>query len=241
VTHLQADFKILDQFGVLGLSGAKIDITNPKTTIGGDVGIGPGGKQNFSDGFIDGNLVVDPTANNRKRNNIKQTYATLTQNLKPAVNAAIDASSVIAGLAPTQTLSSIKSTQSLFSTKHINVVKVNSVTLDGSATLTLKAKAKDYFFFNITGKFAMTGSSKIKLTGGIDTTHVIFNILGTGEHLAFTGRSVAIGTFLANNRDIAVSGATVNGVIIGAMNHNIAITSGAQVQVDSPHFDPWDL
>jgi choice-of-anchor A domain-containing protein len=238
---LKADFSILKDFGVLGLSGAKIDITNSKTTIGGDVGIGPGGKQNFSDGFIDGKLVVDPTADNSKSNNVKKTFGTITKNLQPAVAAAIEASNAIANSPATKTISSINGSQTIFSTTHINVVKTGSITLDGSATLTLSANSNDYFLFNVTGKFAMTGSSKIKLTGGINTTHVIFNIIGSGEQVAFTGSSVAVGTFLAVNRDISVSGATVNGVLIGAMNHKIAITSGAQVQVNTPHFNPWDL
>jgi choice-of-anchor A domain-containing protein len=240
-TTLQADFSILKDFGVLGLSGCKIDMTNPSTKVGGDVGIGPGGKQNFSDGFIDGKLVLDPTADNSKSNNVKHTYATVIKNLQPAVNAAVDASNAIANAPATKTIASINGSQTIFSTTHINVVKTGSISLDGSSILTLNAASNDYFLVNVTGKFSMTGSSKIKLSGGIDTTHVIFNVLGTGEQVAFTGSSVAVGTFLAINRDISVSGATVNGVLIGAMNHKIALTSGAQIQVNTPHFNPWDL
>jgi len=109
--------------------------------------------------------------------------------------------------------------------------------MSGSSTLTLKGGFNDYFFINVSGKYAMSGSSQIKLTGGINTTHVIFNIVGSGEAVAFSGSSVGVGTYLANDRDINVSGATINGVLIGAKNHKIALTSGAQIQVDTPHFD----
>lgn len=240
-TTLVADFAILKEYGVLGLTGSKIDITNPKTTIGGTLGLGPSGVQNFSDGFIDGRYMIDPTTNNTHKNNVKITYGTGVIDLQPAVNAAIEASSTIASMPATQTFTSINKTQTIDCNQHVNVINANSISLSGSAVLTLKANWNDYIFFNVTGKFSMTGSSQIVLTGGITTQHVIFNILGTGEQVAFTGSSVAVGTFLANNRDISVSGATVNGVLIGAMNHKIAITSGAQVQVGVGHFDSIDL
>src|SRR5690349_20498915 len=51
---LVSDFAVLDAFGVLGLSGSKISITNPATEVGGSVGLCPHGIQNFADGIIDG-------------------------------------------------------------------------------------------------------------------------------------------------------------------------------------------
>src|SRR5258707_239968 len=108
--------------------------------------------------------------------------------------------------------------------------------MSGPSTFTLNGAAGDYFFINVTGNFSMTGSSKMVLTGGLVEEHIIFNILGSGQQVAFRGSSYGVGTFLAVNRDISVSGATVFGSLIGAQNHQIAITSGAQVQVNAPHF-----
>jgi hypothetical protein len=238
-SQLQADFafNLLGRYGVLGLTGAKIDITNPSTRIGGDVGIGPHGIQNFSDGRIDGALVVDPTTSNNKSNNVVKVNGTVVQNMQPTVDAAIDATNAIAAAAPTQTFGAITGSKTINSTTHLNVINVSSINLSGSAVVTLNANVNDYFFINVTGKYAMSGSSRIALTGGINTTHVIFNIIGTGEQVAFTGSSVGVGTYIAKDRDISVSGATIIGSLIGAMNHKIALTSGAQIQVNTPHFN----
>ncbi len=235
--QLTADFAILDHFAVLGLSGSKIDITNPQTQIGGNVGLAPGSNQNFADGQIAGKLIVDPSANNSKSNNVQEEFGGLTASLGAANAAAIDASNEIASMTPTQQFDSINGSLTICSTCPLNVICVGKVQLDGSSTLTLKGCATDYFFINVSGKFAMTGNTSIRLDG-VDPSHVIFNIVGSGEQVAFTGKSNAVGTFLAVNRDIAVSGATVNGPIIGGLCHDIAITSGAHVDICSPSFCP---
>jgi ice-binding like protein len=241
LANLMADFGAdrLGVYGVFGMSGCKMDITNPQTEIGGDVGLGPNAVQNFSDGKIDGDLNIDPTTNNSHSNNVKLTGQVNVFDLTPTNAAALDASSVVAALHTTQTVGAItgsKTINSAAGNNVINVISASNVQLNGSASLTLNGNASDYFFINVTGNFAMTGTSSIKLTGGIQETHVLWNILGSGQQVAFTGKSVGEGTFIAVNRDIAVSGATVEGVLIGGMNHHIAITSGAHVQVNAPHF-----
>jgi hypothetical protein len=235
-------------YAVLGLAGCKMDMSNPQTTIAGpdapnfgDVGIGPGGVQNFSDGQIKGKLVLDYTANNTHSNNVKIMFGTHRTDLTSTCNAAIDASNIVAHLNVTQTVPNINGSMTLFAPKDINVINTNSIVLNGGQALTLKGGSQDYFFINVTGKFSMNGNSQILLTGGITTSHVIINILGTGEQVAFTGSAVAVGTIFADNRDIADAGATVNGVLVGAMNHQISIVSGSQVQVNSPHFSSVDF
>ena len=245
---LAADFSLLHPYGVLGLDGSKVSMSNPQTHIGGSVGIGPNGVQNFSDGRIDGGLIIDFSTNNSKSNNASISDGVQRMDMHPTVAAALDASAQIAAMTPTQTLGSITGSMTLTSihgsasSPAVNVIKVGNIQLDGSSTLTLQANdpgGYDWFIFNVTGKFAMTGSSAIKLAPGstIDSTHVLFNIIGTGEQVAFTGGSTGVGTFLAPQRDISDSGATVNGVLIGAENHQIALTSGARVQVNTPHFN----
>ena len=234
-SSLSGDFALLDEFGVYQMAGGKLSVTNPKTEIGGPVGIGPHASNNSSDGQIDGNLVVDPTASN-KPGNLQIAGGTVVRDLQPVENAAEDAASRIANMTATQSFNSINNSMTINRTQTVNVISVGSVQLNGSAALTLHGGANDYFLINVSGKYAMTGTASIKLTGGISETHVIFNITGSGEQVAFTGKSVGEGTYIAPGRDIAVSGAIVNGVLIGAENHQIAITSGAKVQVNSPHF-----
>jgi choice-of-anchor A domain-containing protein len=224
-----AELTDLEHFGVLGLTGAKIDMSNPQTRVGAEVGIGPNGKLNFSDGQIEGRLLVDPTANSSHLGNVRIRDGIVTQNLQMTVDEAIDLSAQAAAMAPTQTFGQIGGSQTINSAGGINVINVGSVQLNGSATLTLNGGANDFFIINVTGKFAMTGSSAIKLTGGIQPAHVLFNVVGRGEQVAFTGKSVATGVFLAVNRDIADAGATVNGSLIGGMNHQISVVSGSQV------------
>src|SRR5579871_2082858 len=99
---LAVDFATLDNFAVLGLNGSKMDITNPQTHIGGNVGLAGDSNQNFSDGQISGSLVVDPSADNTKSNNVEEADGVVTTNLSAANAAAFDASSQIAAMTPTQ-------------------------------------------------------------------------------------------------------------------------------------------
>jgi choice-of-anchor A domain-containing protein len=227
-SSLAADFAYLGQYNVLGLAGSKIDITNPQTVVMGNVGLDAHAKENFSDGQIDGHLIIDATADISHTNNVKTNGPAQTIDATPVDAAAIDASNQIAAMTPTQTIAGIRNSMTIASTGHINVIKVNSVQLDGSSALTLRGGANDYFFINVSGKFAMTGTSSIQLDG-VQQSHVIFNVVGTGEQVAFTGKSFAQGSFLAVNRDISVSGATVFGQLIGGEGHQIAITSAAHV------------
>ncbi len=222
------DFALLDQYNVLGLAGSKIDITNPQTVVMGNVGLDANAQENFSDGQINGHLIVDPTANLSHSNNVKLGGPTQTVNTAATDAAAIDASNEIAAMTPTQTVGAINNSTTLVGNGGINVINASQVQLDGNSTLTLTGGANDFFFINVTGKFAMTGNTSIQLNG-VQQSHVIFNITGSGEQVAFTGKSVGEGTFLAVNRNIAVSGATVFGQLIGAEGYQIAITSGAQV------------
>jgi hypothetical protein len=244
---LASDFSSssLGQYNVLALDGAKIDITNPQTVIMGNVGLDAHAKENFSDGHITGQLIIDATADITHSNNVKVDQGIQKVSTAAANAAAIDASSQIAAMTPTRSIADIRNSLTIQGNGGVNVVNVKSIQLDGSSALTLKGGANDYFLINVSGKFAMTGNTMIALDG-VQQSHVIFNILGSGEQVAFTGKSFAQGSFLAVNRDISVSGATVYGQLIGGENHQIAITSGAHVcgvpfqpPCDSPYKPPY--
>ena len=111
---------------------------------------------------------------------------------------------------------------------------VKDVVLNGS-TVTLKGVAGDSFILNVTGKFVLNGGSRI-VASGIQPKDILYNIIGSGEQVAFTGggggsgccKSSADGTLIALNRNIALSPGLVNGELIGGLN--ISIVSGASVK-----------
>ena len=71
---------------------------------------------------------------------------------------------------------------------------------------------------------------------GIQPKDVLYNILGSGGQVAFTGggggtgccKSSVDGTLIALNRNIALSPGLVNGELIGGQN--ISIVSGSTVK-----------
>ena len=225
-----------DNYAVLGLTGSKIDLTNPQTTIQGNLGLGPHATQNFSDGTITGNYVVDPTADNSHHNNVHVQGMRLTQSLTQAVNDAVSTANAIAALTPTQTLASITHTSTINGNGGTNVINVTGqIKLDGGDTLTLHGGANDFFYIKVAQGFGLTGGSAIQLAGGVTASHVIFSITGdmseTGGGPGGPGGpgSQGVGTFLDINGKISISDATVTGAIIGGMNNDIALTSGSHI------------
>src|SRR5262249_5480150 len=92
------------------------------------------------------------------------------------------------------------------------------------------------FLVNVTGKFVLTGNGKILVSGGVQPSDVLYNIIGTGEQVAFSGggggllccNSQVDGTLLAPFRKIALSPGLVNGgAVISSLD--ISIVSGARV------------
>ena len=114
------------------------------------------------------------------------------------------------------------------------VVCVRDVVLNGR-TVTLSGVAGDSFIINVTGKFVLNGGSRI-VVSGIQPKDVLYNIIGSGEQVAFTGggrgtgccKSSVDGTLIALHRNIAFSPGLVNGELIGGQN--ISIVSGSSVK-----------
>jgi ice-binding like protein/PEP-CTERM motif-containing protein len=223
-------------YAVLGLTGGKIDLSNPQTTVQGNLGLGPRGVQNFSDGIITGNYVLDPTADNSHHHSVRVQGSTITQSLTQAVNDAVSAANAIAALTPTQTFASITHTSTITANGSTNVITVTGqIKLDGGDTLTLRGGANDFFYIKVAQGFGLTGGSAIQLTGGVTASHVIFSITGDmsetgGGHGSSGGPgSQGVGTFLDINGKISISDSTVTGAIIGGMNSEIALTSGSHI------------
>src|SRR5262249_61867428 len=92
-----------------------------------------------------------------------------------------------------------------------DVIAARSVPLCGSETLTLVCGPSDSFLFNVPGRFVLSGTSSIHLSGGVLPTNVLFNVLGSekGGTVEFTGKSLAIGTFLIPDRSFSLGPAVL--------------------------------
>ena len=224
------------QFAVLYIgsnTGNTIQMSNPQGNVTGNVGL-LHGNLDTSGPDIDGNVyfagagkVSQPA---RVNGSIIQNSALVTQANTDARNAAAAA----AGLAATDSTTSIHSSMTLTGGAGLNVVNLTDVILNGSG-LTLVAPAGGSWVLNVTGDFILNGSS-ILLGGGLTSNDVLINVIGGGADIHTTGggnRSVINGTVLAVDRSIQLSPGLINGRIISG-GDVITIVSGAEVHAPPP-------
>src|SRR5262249_39543545 len=222
---------------VLELGPSSVQITGPPGGIQGNVCIAPKGKLAITGAeFVTGNIELGPGATFSKSGpgTIGGTVET-NVNLSSEINAALSAASFAASLPCTQAFTQMNNTTTINGGPGTNVICIQSVVLN-SATITLNAPAGAKFILNVKGKFVLNGSSHIVVAGGIQPRDVLYNIIGTGEAVAFTGggggttccNSSVDGTLLAVNRVINLSPGLVNGQVISALN--ISIVSGSSVR-----------
>lgn len=214
---------------VLALPGAKLKLEEAATAVNGDTFLGPRSKQEFSAGLITGALMVDPTADNTRVNEVVIQGGTVETPLSQAAADAIDASSLAATLAADQTFGDIKSTATIVGGPGMNVIDVEVVELDDGETLTLAGAASSTFILNVREKYKLKESSSIVLDGGLLAQNVLFNVLGTSETVVEKA-SVGYGTILApysSRLKVTTSGSVVFGHVIGG--HEIIIAKGASV------------
>ncbi|HJT46119.1 MAG TPA: collagen-binding domain-containing protein [Chthoniobacterales bacterium] len=105
------------------------------------------------------------------------------------------------------------------------VLNLQDFKLDGGSTFTLQGTATTSFIINVTKRFALTGNSQILLSG-VPPANVLFNILGKGEQVAFSGKAGMSGILLALNRKVDLSSGHVTGKVIA---NQVVITSGGSV------------
>jgi hypothetical protein len=216
-------------FGVLGLGSTRITISGPSGVIG-TLGVGPNGFGEFTgSSFVTGITFVDPTAGVKTSGSA--SIHPVTTSLSPAVNDALWASTKVAALAPTQTFGDLKGPATITGTGGTNVISAKSLRLSGSETLTLAGSPLDHFLFNIPGRFTLSGSSAIKLTGGVSPANVLFNILGPESvgTVALTGSSKGVGTFLVPERSFSFGPSVIEGSVL-AGGKDIRIHSGARLK-----------
>ena len=122
----------------------------------------------------------------------------------------LDFSAALAGFPPNQTYpSGINSTTTIVGNGCINIIEVRGdISVSGTKALTLKAGPDDYFIFNIyDGSTNFSGTGSIVLTGGLESHHVVFNLLKSGADAVLSGDGLANSTFVSVNGKAVVSGA----------------------------------
>jgi hypothetical protein len=223
-------------FGVLGLTGTHITISGP-SGVTGNLGVGPNGFGEFSgSSFVTGTTFVGPTAHVTTSGSA--SVHPVTTDLTGAVNDALEASSRIAALAPTQTFGDINGSSTITGDGGTNVIAAQSIRLSGRDTLTLAGGPHDTFLFNVPGRFSLSGTSAIKLTGGVTPTDVLFNILGPEDvgKVELSGATTGVGTFLVPARSFSFGPSVIEGSVI-AGGKDIAIHSGAHATQPPPSAD----
>lgn len=119
-----------------------------------------------------------------------------------------------------------------------NVICVGDINLSGKQ-ITLTGPVGTRFILNITGKFSLTGGGsgpQIRAGGGVQPKDILYNVIGTGPDVAFSGggggvgccQAIVDGTILAPKRKIALAPGLVNGEIISGMD--ISIVSGSSIR-----------
>jgi hypothetical protein len=226
---------------VLELGSGKVSITGPAGGIFGDICIGPNSSLSMSgDEYVTGLIKLAPgvTFSNSSHGTVN-----VVQNvdLSAQISAAYAAASSAAGMSCTQSFTTLNGTNvtTITGVAGTNVICVQDITLSGKQIL-LTGPAGAKFIFNVTGKFVLTGGGagpQIRVDGvNVLPKDVLYNIIGTGPDVAFSGGGGGVnccaakvdGTLLAPSRKIALSPGLVNGEIISSKD--ISIVSGSSVR-----------
>jgi putative adhesin len=156
--------------------------------------------------------------------------------LNSAWTDAMNASAMLASLAPTQTLGAITSGLTLSeSAVGTYVFNISSINLNQSA-LTLSAPAGSTFVLNIAGNVTLAGGNQgngILLAGGLTSSDVFINLTGANSSLTTSGGGNAqqiFGTVLATglNASVNLHPGQINGEVIA---RTFTSSSGAMVVV----------
>ena len=225
---------------VLQLGAAKVSITGPAGGILGDVAISPKGIMSMTgDQYVSGTIMLGSGATFA---NSSHGTAQVARNvdLSGEINNAYAMAAAAASMPCTQSFAKLdgKTVTTIIGGPGVNVIRVGDITLSGKQ-LTLLAPAGASFIINVRGKFVLTGGGQgpqIRVAGGLQPQDVLYNIMGTGADVAFSGggggvnccAAVVDGTVLAPLRKIALSPGLVNGAVISAKD--ISIVSGASVR-----------
>ena len=211
-----------------GEVAVKVAVTGGPGGIDGDVCIGPNGNLSITGAqFVTGNVRLASGATLRKTGPGSIGGVLRDQDLDEEITDAMSAATDAAALPCTQMFASLNTSQVIVGAGGQNVLCVGDVILNGGRVVTLSGDANDTFIVNVTGRFALTGGSKI-VASGVLPSAILYNIVGTGPAVALNGGASIDGTLLAVDRDIALTPSLVSGEVIGGQN--ISITGNASVR-----------
>ena len=224
---------------VLQLGSGKVSITGPAGGIIGDVAIGPKGSLSMSgDEYVTGTIKL---ATGAKFSNSSHGIVNVQQNvnLSAEIAAAYAANLNAASLPCSQTFAKLDGkVTTILGAVGVNVICVGDISLSGKQ-IALTGPVGTQFIINVKGKFSLTGGGagpQIRATGGVQPKDVLYNLVGPGADVAFSGggggvdccAAVVDGTLLAPYRKINLSPGLVNGQIISGLDINIV--SGSSVR-----------
>jgi hypothetical protein len=214
------------EFAVLGLDRTDVVISEGKTSVTGNVGLGANDGGSLLKATIFGALKLSPSAHPDIHSDLRVTGGRSVTNLDAAVAAALAASARLAALPATKIYGAVNGSTTFVGNGGLNVINVASLKAVKS-TIALRGGPSDVFVFNVAGDFTF-GSSQMILQG-VSPSNVVFNFPTSGSDInIYKDISTAYGTFLAPSRKIIVDQSTVTGSIIGG--NKIAIHSAATVK-----------
>ena len=209
--------------------------------IKGNVGVGGHANFSASDGTIDGDIYMNSfgtfkTSGPFRHNGTRFNNADATLNLALAdANNLSDAAAMEASTSNytvngnAQMLTTVNTGQSM--TIAANPFAGSKVVLNlqdfvlTNGTFTLSASSTSTFIINVSRNFSINNSSVI-LSGGIMSSHVLFNVRGTGSQVSLNQGVHLWGVLVALDRNVSLSGGRVHGRVFA---NQFAITSGGQV------------
>jgi hypothetical protein len=232
-----------DTTTVFQLGSGKIDITGPPGGIIGDIWDNKGKLSITGSEFVTGtiHLGVGATFANSSSGSIGPVVSNV--DMSAQVAAAYTAYSNNIAKPCTQTITTIdgKTVKTIVGVAGLNVICVKDISLSGTQ-VHIQGPAGAKFLFLISGKMVFTGGGsgpQIRVDSPIAPSDVLYNLIGTGSSVAFSGggggadccAAIADGTILAPFRKIALSPGLVNGEIISSLD--ISIVSGSSVRCPS--------
>jgi choice-of-anchor A domain-containing protein len=229
---------------VLGIGGtttvrSDFEVYQSDTVVTGNVGVGPYSTFTHGmDGTITGRLDYDTTDT---LPSITGTIGggTFQKPMAGIVQDALNASTFYAGLAPTQTFTTLTEGQTITGNGGMNVIRITGdVTL--KKTLILSGGPSDIFVFQLTTSGAghvLTLSGVTMTLNGVSAANVLWDLNGdTDGDIAISSGATVYGTFLAPNRSITVDHGNILGRVIGGgpVDHFLSIHSGSEITIPGP-------
>lgn len=238
-------------FGLGGASGSSVfelgahsvSITGPPGGIIGNISIAANGKLSLTGSeYVTGTIYLGPGATFSDSSSGGVGGVVQNVDLSAQIAAAYAANTANAALPCSQTFTTLdgKTVTTINGNHGVNVICVKDIVLGGKQIL-LTGPSDAKFVFNITGKLVLTGGGlgpqiRVDASAGIPPSAVLYNLIGTGQDVAFSGggggvnccAAIVDGTILAPYRKIALSPGLVNGEIISGLD--ISIVSGSSVK-----------